>query len=108
MAMKQFLYKIQPVRPAMLFDGPTADEEEVVGEHFSYLKDLVDGGVVSLAGRSLNTDQSSFGIVILSAESEDAARAIMLEDPAVEKKVMRAELYPFRIALSAVGGDSDG
>jgi hypothetical protein len=34
--MPQFLYKMQPVRPGMLSDGPTAQEEKVIGEHFAY------------------------------------------------------------------------
>jgi len=52
-----------------------------------------------LAGRTLNTGVSSFGIVILAAGSELEARRVMLGDPAVAQRVMRAELYPFRIAL---------
>ncbi len=60
-----FLYKIQPVRPEMLSVGPTSAEEQTVAEHFSYLKDLTEAGVVLLAGRTLNTDHSSFGMVIL-------------------------------------------
>jgi uncharacterized protein len=95
-----FLYKIQPVRPEMLSIGETPEEEQIISEHFNYLKDLTEGGVVLLAGRTLNTDQSCFGIVIFRAGSEQEARRIMLEDPAVRQRVMRAELYPFGISLS--------
>jgi uncharacterized protein YciI len=94
-----FLYKIQPVRPEMLSVGPTPEEEQAVSEHFAYLENLTEAGVVLLAGRTLNTDHSSFGIVILTARSEQAARDIMLNDPAISQRVMRAELYPYRIAL---------
>jgi uncharacterized protein YciI len=94
-----FLYKIQPVRPEMLTDGATPEEEQIISEHFAYLKDLTNKGVVFLAGRTLNTDPTSFGIVIFTASSEQAARQIMHNDPAVKQKVMRAELYPYRIAL---------
>jgi uncharacterized protein YciI len=83
----------------MLSQGPTPDEEARVSEHFQYLKALLDGGQLILAGRTLNTDPSSFGIVILRAVSEDAARQIMENDPAVSNGVMLAELYPFRVAL---------
>jgi uncharacterized protein YciI len=95
-----FLYKIQPVRPDMLAAGPTPDEERIVGEHFDYLKRLAEAGVVLLAGRTLNTDYSSFGIVIFFADSEPAAQQIVEDDPAVRQRVMRAELYPYRIALA--------
>jgi len=94
-----FLYKIQPVRPEMLTAGPTSEEDQVVSQHFAYLKGLTEAGIVLLAGRTLNTDASSFGIVIFKASSEKEARQVMHNDPAVEQRVMRAELYPFRIAL---------
>jgi uncharacterized protein YciI len=83
----------------MLTDGPTPEEAEIVSEHFAYLEQLTEQGVVVLAGRTLTTDESSFGIVILRADSEEAARDVMDNDPAVERQVMRAELFPFRIAL---------
>jgi len=98
-AVKQYLYKIQPARAAMLPEGPTPEEEKIVDEHFSYLKDLLMDGVVILAGRTLNTDASSFGIVIFRAESEASAQDVMNNDPAVQQGVMKAELFPYRVAL---------
>jgi uncharacterized protein YciI len=94
-----FLYKIQPVRPEMLSRGATSEEDQAISDHFSYLKGLTETGVVLLAGRTLNTDASCFGIVILAAGSESEARQVMRGDPAVARRVMHAELYPFRIAL---------
>jgi uncharacterized protein YciI len=52
-----------------------------------------------LVGRTLNTDSSTFGIAIFKANSKAEAQAIMDNDPAVQKGVMRSEVYPFRIAL---------
>ena len=95
-----FLYKIQPVRTEMLADGLTSQEDQIIGEHFIYLQDLTAAGVVLHAGRTLNTDNSSFGIVSLRVDSEQEARQIMHNDPAVRQRVMRAELYPYRIALT--------
>lgn len=100
-ATETFLYRIQPTRPEMLSEGPTDQEAAIVGDHFNYLKGLNEQGIVLLAGRTLNTDPSSFGIVILRADSEAAAREIMTNDPAVRNGVMRAELFPYRIALSS-------
>ena len=96
-----YLYRIQASRPEMLTHGPTPEEAETVSQHFAYLKQLTEQGVVVLAGRTLNTDASSFGIVILQADSEEAARNVMQHDPAVQRQVMRAELFPYRIALMA-------
>jgi uncharacterized protein YciI len=97
--MSQWLYRIQPTRPAMLTEGPTPEEADAVSRHFERLKDLTEKGVMILAGRTLNTDVSSFGICIFEAEDESAAKRIMEADPAVVAGVMRAELFPYRIAL---------
>lgn len=97
--MLQFLYQVRPTRPAMLKTGPTTNEARVIDAHFAYLRDLVASGTVLLAGRTLNDDESAFGIVILIAACEDDARQIMREDPAVKNGVMNAELFPYRLAL---------
>ena len=102
-SITHYLYTIHPSRPEMLIHGPTPEEEGIVAQHFAYLKQLTEQGVVVLAGRTLNTDASSFGIVILQADSEEAARTLMANDPAVKHQVMRAALYPYRIALMAKG-----
>ena len=95
----EYLYKIQPTRPEMLAEGLTAQEEAAVLEHFEYLRDLADRGVVLLAGRTQNSDETSFGIVIFRAASAEEARGVMAGDPAVRAGVFRAELYPYSIAL---------
>jgi uncharacterized protein len=83
----------------MLSEGATEDEKRLVSEHFSYLKGLMEKGVVIMAGRTTNTDSNSFGIVLLNAESAEVARKVMHDDPAVKNRVFRAELFPFGIAL---------
>lgn len=97
--MPQYLYKIQPVRPAMLSDGPTDDEMRLTGEHFAYLQRLTKEGVVILAGRTQDTGYASFGLVIFNADDDAAAHAIVQNDPVVKERVMRAEVYPYAIAL---------
>ena len=96
--MAQFLYRIQPTRPEMLTHGTTPEEETAIMEHFHYLVRLAEVGVAHLFGRTLNTDPSSFGLCIFEAADEPCARAIMEDDPAVRAGVMRAELFPYRIA----------
>ena len=83
----------------MLAEGPTEREARIVGQHFEYLRRLVDEGIVVMAGRTLNTDESAFGIAIFVADSTEAAEALMRADPAVAQGVMSAELFPYRIAL---------
>lgn len=97
--MPQFLYRIRPVRHAMLTEGPTEDEQLIVSAHFAYLQQLMADGVLILAGRTQDTDPDGMGIVIFNAESEDAAHAIMQHDPAVKAGVFSAKLFAYRVAL---------
>jgi uncharacterized protein len=97
--MSQFLYRLKPVRAAMLAEGPTDQEISIIGEHFAYLEKLTAKGVVLMAGRTLVTDERSFGIVVFMIASEPEALALMQGDPAVIQGVMEAELFPFTVAL---------
>jgi uncharacterized protein len=97
--MQQFLYRIQAVRPGMLTEGPSDREAAIVGEHFKYLQQLAAEGTVLMAGRTLNADERTFGIVVFVAASEAQASDIVNADPAVKHGVMRAELFPYRVAL---------
>jgi uncharacterized protein YciI len=96
--MMQFLYKITPSRLGMVTEGPTNDEATILTRHFNYLKSLTDQGTVLLFGRTQNSDARTFGITIFRAESDDEARSIMNNDPAVKEGIMRAELYPYKVA----------
>jgi uncharacterized protein YciI len=97
--MQEFLYKLQLVRKDMLRAGPTESEQAIVTEHFAYLQNLNAQGVIIFVGRTLNTDENAMGLAVFRAESEDAARRIMNDDPAVKKSLMTATLYPFKVVL---------
>jgi uncharacterized protein len=97
--MQQFLYRIQPTRVGMLTEGPTEHEAKIVSEHFEHLRRFVDDGTVLMAGRTLNSDERTFGIVVFVAESDAQAAEFVRNDPAVKHGVMRAELFPYRVAL---------
>ena len=97
----EFLYRLEPTRLAMLTGGPTALEMAATQAHFAYLEAARDAGVVLGAGRTVTNDEHTFGIVILRAPDEQAARDFMEHDPAVHAGVMRGALFPFRIALWA-------
>jgi len=45
------------------------------------------------------TDEEPFGIAVFQAESMEAAREFMANDPSEKLGVMTGELYPFRPAL---------
>lgn len=97
--MQQWLYHIVPARLGMVTEGPTPEEAEIVSRHFAYLTELTEQGVMLLVGRTQNNDEGTFGIAIFEAENESAAKRIMENDPAVAGGVMRATLYPYKVAL---------
>ncbi len=97
----EFIYVVHPTRLGMLTEGPTAEESAAVAAHFDYLKRLTAEGTMVLVGRTQTNDETTFGIAVFRAGSDEEARAIMAADPAVACGVMRAELYPFHIALAA-------
>lgn len=98
--MEQFLYRLTPARIEMVTDGPTLAEQAIVSEHFAYLTALTEQGVMLLVGRTQDNSPRTFGIAIFQAESAEQAQAIMKSDPAVQKGIMHAELFPFSIALA--------
>jgi uncharacterized protein YciI len=97
--MKQFLYRIQPTRVAMLTVGPTERESKVIAEHFEYLQGHVAKDIVLMAGRTLTADDRTFGIVVFVSASEAEAAQFMQNDPAVKQGIMKAELFPYQVAL---------
>ncbi len=92
---QEFIYLIRPVR-AGFHKGLTGEEEEIMGRHFNYLKDLTEKRVAILVGPCLDR---AFGVCIFEAESEEAAHKIMENDPSVKEGVMTTELHPFRVSL---------
>ena len=95
----QYLYIIQPKRLGMLTEEPTSHERETMAKHFAYLQQLTEQGILILAGRTLNNDVDTIGIAIINALSEEEARKIVDNDPAVSQCVMNARLYPYRVAF---------
>ena len=105
MPREQFLIRLQPVPRLVEADNWTDRENRIVADHFRRLQQMLADGTLILAGRTLNKDETMFGIVILEAESEGEARRLMNEDPAVKGGVMTASLFPYRVALIREGND---
>ena len=97
--MLQFLYQLR-LRDDLFDEANWTDHDNnLVAEHFDRLKRGTEEGTVILAGRTLNSDKSGFGIVIFEAETEEIAITYMNEDPAVISGIMTAKLYPYRVSL---------
>lgn len=96
---EQFIYVFEAVRPELVTnpDAWTEEDTRIAGEHFAYLQNATEEGIVILAGRSL--DGNGPAVVIFEADSEEKARSFMQADPFVAGGLMRAKLHPFRAAL---------
>ncbi|MGW9586817.1 YciI family protein [Microbacterium sp. NPDC055455] len=99
--MAQWLYRIVPSRPEMVADA-TDDEQRIVADHFAYLVDLRDRGILILAGRT-QEGEGTFGVTIFEADDEQAARAVMAADPGISGGVFLATLHPYRVAVARDG-----
>lgn len=93
--MPEYIYLIHPLRHEF-FESPTPQEVAVMDEHFEYLKQATQQGEVLLAGPCLD---ETFGVVVINAEDDEAARSFMLNDPCVKSNIMVAELHPMKVSL---------
>lgn len=99
MEQKQYIYTLKLI-PSLLDEKNWTDKEnEIVSDHFQALQQLQKEDKLILAGRTLNMDQTTFGIVIIVAKSEEEAKVMMKSDPAVKEGIMTAELFPYQVAL---------
>lgn len=96
---KQFIYVLKLIPSLLNEKNWTEREEEIVARHFACLKELLKEGKLVLAGKTAGLVEKTFGIVILEVESEEEALDIMENDPAVLEGIMKAELFPYNIAL---------
>jgi uncharacterized protein YciI len=96
---KQFIYILKLI-PALLDEKKwTTEEEAIVERNFKKLQGLLGEGKLILAGKTNGLDENTFGIVIFEADSEEEAKFIMENDPAVAEGIMKAELFPYKVAL---------
>ena len=94
-----YAYTLHLMRPAMLSEGPTEEEVEAGEEHWLYSQELLRKNIIVFAGRTLVPGEEAFALVVIQAETETEARAIVEDDPAVKAGVFSACLYPFQTML---------
>jgi uncharacterized protein len=94
---KAFLIRTQPVRATFVQDA-TKEEENIMSEHFVYLKKLAADGKVVLAGPSINGEKT-FGLIVVEVDNEAEARKIMEGDPSLKAGIQKGEVLPFRISI---------
>ncbi|MFN2371189.1 MAG: glycosyltransferase family 9 protein, partial [Candidatus Krumholzibacteriia bacterium] len=76
--MPQFVYRLHRARPGMLADGPTADEERVVGAHFAYLRDPPPWpSTIGLAPRPARDDPAAMRRNVLIVRHDRLGDAVL-------------------------------
>ena len=94
--MAEWLYLIHPPREHFV-DTITPDEVAIMQEHSEHLAALLEQGVLILAGPTFGPVNT--GIAVIEADDEEAARAVMMSDPAVTSGLMEPELRPMRVGF---------
>lgn len=79
-------------------ENMTAEEEQIMQEHFVYLKNLVNEQKVILAGPVF---ENVFGLVILNVSSQAEAEKLMTNEPTVVKGVHTYVMHPMNVSLTA-------
>jgi uncharacterized protein YciI len=96
---QQFVYMLRVAKHLQDEAKWSEKDKAATTQHFERLKKATEAGQVILAGRTSESLDKTFGIVIFEADSEAAARKFMQDDPAVKAGVMKATLHPYAIAL---------
>ncbi|MFX1388623.1 MAG: YciI family protein [Promethearchaeota archaeon] len=92
---------IKPYRQDFIIN-PKKEEEQLMSEHFEYLKSLLNQKKLFLAGPTL-IPEDPFGIIILITQSEQEARNLLEEDPSVKAGIQKvADLRPIRLSLTKI------
>jgi len=94
--MPHFFLKLIPPRPTFAADMSEA-ERASMQRHAAYLAELLRDGA-GIAFGPVFDPSGVFGMGIVEAADEAAARAITDKDPAVKEGVGRYEVYPMRLS----------
>ena len=98
-ATKHYIYVLRPVPRLQDAKNWTERDNLAVSEHFTRLQQATTQGKVLLAGRTDESLDKTFGIVVFEAADDAAAKAFMEADPAIVAGVMSATLHPYSVAL---------
>ena len=93
----EFAYVVRPAFDAAFLARATAEERAVFERHGEWLEARYEEGLVLFAGRCYD---GPFGLVVLDADDEAHARALVAEDPSISAGVQSAELYPFNTFIA--------
>lgn len=94
-----FFIIIRPYRKDFI-TNPKEQEDEVMSDHFHYLKSLLKQKKLFLAGPTL-IPEDPFGIIILEAETEEQAKELLENDPSIKAGIQKiVDFRPIRLSLT--------
>ena len=97
--MQHFYTVIKPYRQDFI-TNPKEEEEEIMSNHFEYLKSLLKQKKLFLAGPTL-IPEDPFGIIILEVETEEEAKKLLESDPSIKLGIQKIEDFrPIRLSLT--------
>ncbi|MFX1500935.1 MAG: YciI family protein [Promethearchaeota archaeon] len=89
---------IKPYRQDFL-TNPKESENEIMKDHFNYLKALLKQKKLFLAGPTL-IPEDPFGLIILETNTEKEATEILEKDPSIKAEIqMVTDFRPIRLSL---------
>ncbi|MFX1568980.1 MAG: YciI family protein [Promethearchaeota archaeon] len=100
MSEEQYFYAIiKPFRQDFIIN-PKKEEEQIMSDHFLYLKSLLKQKKLYLAGPTL-IKEDPFGVIILQVETMEEAKELLENDPSVKSSIQQiADLRPIRLSLT--------
>lgn len=100
MTEKKYFYAvIKPYRQDFIIN-PKEEEEQIMSDHFLYLKSLLKQKKLYLAGPTL-ISEDPFGLIILEVETKEEARELLENDPSVKAGIQQiADFRPIRLSLT--------
>ena len=90
-----FVGVFKATNPEFFVKGPRPEDVPVLKEHVEYWQNLTERGISIVGGHTLNRDESAFGLVVVSIDSEAAAREIIERSPLVRAGLAKVTVYPF-------------
>jgi uncharacterized protein YciI len=95
---KHFIGMIKPLRDDFMINY-TDEDERIMSEHFTYLKELIADKKLVLAGPILN-EKKPRGIFIFECKTIEEAREMLKEDPSIKAGIQEViMLEPFKLSL---------
>jgi uncharacterized protein len=96
---KYFFAIIKPYRKDFLLN-PMDNENDIMEEHFSYLKNLLENHKLYLAGPTL-VENDPYGVIIFETQTEEEARELLMQDPSIKSGIQKVtDFRPIRLSLT--------